>query len=421
MKLTVIGLNHQTAPLHIREKLAFPAGILPDAVRDLNGRAAAEAVILSTCNRTELYCVGDAEMIIGWLAEHRGVSVEALRPYLYVYGCSETIRHAFRVASGLDSMVLGEPQILGQMKEAVRTAEAQGSLGTWLNSLFQKTFSAAKEVRSRSGVGDNVVSMASASVRMVENTVGDISGLNVLFVGAGEMVESVAAYFSAARPRLLTIANRTLARTEALCAKLEGNLEATTLESLPQILHRYDAVIACTGSQYALITREMAESAMTERSGRRQFMLDLAVPRNIEAETAQVEGISLFTVDDMTAAVEQGREARRSAAETAEALVAQKVADFISWQQSRQRVPLICALRQEGERARRQVLENAMRQLAKGTAPEEVLERLSVQLTNKLLHSPTRALNKAEAQDKHLISALTHVYRLSDSANAHTE
>ena len=149
MKLTVIGLNHQTAPLHIREKLAFPAGILPDAVRDLNGRAAAEAVILSTCNRTELYCVGDAEMIIGWLAEHRGVSVEALRPYLYVYGCSETIRHAFRVASGLDSMVLGEPQILGQMKEAVRTAEAQGSLGTWLNSLFQKTFSAAKEVRSR--------------------------------------------------------------------------------------------------------------------------------------------------------------------------------------------------------------------------------------------------------------------------------
>ena len=421
MKLTVIGLNHQTAPLHIREKLAFPAGILPDAVRDLNGRAAAEAVILSTCNRTELYCVGDAEMVIGWLAEHRGVSVEALRPYLYVYGCSETIRHAFRVASGLDSMVLGEPQILGQMKEAVRTAEAQGSLGTWLNSLFQKTFSAAKEVRSRSGVGDNVVSMASASVRMVENTVGDISGLNVLFVGAGEMVESVAAYFSAARPRLLTIANRTLARTEALCAKLEGNLEAATLESLPQILHRYDAVIACTGSQHALITREMAESAMGKRSGRRQFMLDLAVPRNIEAETAQVEGISLFTVDDMTAAVEHGREARRSAAETAEALVAQKVADFISWQQSRQRVPLICALRQEGERARRQVLENAMRQLAKGTAPEEVLERLSVQLTNKLLHSPTRALNKAKAQDKHLISALTHVYRLSDSANTHTE
>ena len=202
MKLTVIGLNHQTAPLAIREQLAFSAAALADAVRDLSVNAAAEAVILSTCNRTELYCVGDAEMIINWLAHYQGVNAADIRPYLYTLGCSETIRHAFRVACGLDSMVLGEAQILGQMKEAVRIAREQGSISTWLNALFQRTFQAAKEVRSLSGVGDNVVSMASAAVRMAEQSVGDIGSLNVLFVGAGEMNESVATYFAAKQPRI---------------------------------------------------------------------------------------------------------------------------------------------------------------------------------------------------------------------------
>lgn len=414
MKLTVIGLNHQTAPLAIREQLAFSAAALADAVRDLSVNAAAEAVILSTCNRTELYCVGDAEMIINWLAHYQGVNTDDIRPYLYTLGCSETIRHAFRVACGLDSMVLGEAQILGQMKEAVRIAREQGSISTWLNALFQRTFQAAKEVRSLSGVGDNVVSMASAAVRMAEQSVGDISSLNVLFVGAGEMNENVATYFAAKQPRSLMIANRTLTRAVNLCSKLGNGAQACKLEALPEILHRYDIIISCTGSELPVITREMVAQAAAQRSDNQktQFMLDLAVPRDIEAEVAQLPTIALFTVDDMAERVAHGKEARAAAAAQAEAMVQAKVNEFVAWQQSRQRVPLICALRDEGERARQQVLNHAMRQLAKGTPPEEVLERLSVQLTNKLLHSPTRALNKADSHDVHVVNALAQVYHL---------
>lgn len=416
MKLTVIGLNHHTAPLAIREQLAFAAAALPEAVRDLSVNAAAEAVILSTCNRTELYCVGDAEMIINWLADYQGVNAADIRPYLYTLGCSETIRHAFRVACGLDSMVLGEAQILGQMKEAVRIAREQGSISTWLNALFQRTFQAAKEVRSLSGVGDNVVSMASAAVRMAEQSVGDISSLNVLFVGAGEMNENVATYFAAKQPRSLMIANRTLTRAVNLCSKLGNGAQACKLEALPEILHRYDIIISCTGSELPVITHDMMANATAQRIGSlkadRQFMLDLAVPRDIEAEVAQLPTIALFTVDDMAERVAHGKEARAAAAAQAEAMVQAKVNEFVAWQQSRQRVPLICALRDEGERARQQVLNHAMRQLAKGTPPEEVLERLSVQLTNKLLHSPTRALNKADSHDIHVVKALAQVYHL---------
>lgn len=416
MKLTVIGLNHQTAPLAIREQLAFAAAALPEAVRDLSVNAAAEAVILSTCNRTELYCVGDAEMIINWLADYQGVNADDIRPYLYTLGCSETIRHAFRVACGLDSMVLGEAQILGQMKEAVRIAREQGSISTWLNALFQRTFQAAKEVRSLSGVGDNVVSMASAAVRMAEQSVGDIGSLNVLFVGAGEMNESVATYFAAKQPRSLMVANRTLTRAANLCSKLGNGAQACKLEALPEILHRYDIIISCTGSELPVITHDMMAHATAQRTGSlkadRQFMLDLAVPRDIEAEVAQLPTIVLFTVDDMAERVAHGKEARAAAAAQAEAMVQAKVNEFVAWQQSRQRVPLICALRDEGERARQQVLSHAMRQLAKGTPPEEVLERLSVQLTNKLLHSPTRALNKVDSHDGHVVQALAQVYHL---------
>ena len=414
MKLTVIGLNHHTAPLAIREQLAFAAAVLPEAVRDLSVNAAAEAVILSTCNRTELYCVGEADMIINWLANYQGVNAADIRPYLYTLGCSETIRHAFRVACGLDSMVLGEAQIFGQMKEAVRIAREQGSISTWLNALFQRTFQAAKEVRSLSGVGDNVVSMASAAVRMAEQSVGDIGSLNVLFLGAGEMNENVATYFAAKQPRSLMVANRTLTRAANLCSKLGNGAQACKLEALPEILHRYDIIISCTGSELPVITREMMAHATAQRIGslKTQFMLDLAVPRDIEAEVAQLPHIALFTVDDMAERVAHGKEARAAAAAQAEAMVQAKVNEFVAWQQSRQRVPLICALRDEGERARQQVLNHAMRQLAKGTPPEEVLERLSVQLTNKLLHSPTRALNKADSHDVHVVNALAQVYHL---------
>lgn len=410
MRLTTIGLNYQTAPVAIREQLAFSAAILPDAVRDLADTAAAEALILSTCNRTELYCVGDAESIIQWWADYHRLSVADIRPYLYVYGCSDTIRHAFRVACGLDSMVLGEPQILGQMKDAVRVAEKEGSLGTWLNSLFQKTFATAKDVRHHTSVGDNTVSMASAAVKMAEQQFGDISNLNVLFIGAGEMIELMATYFAAKQPKRLTIANRTLPRAQNLCQRLNIAEDVSLLADLPHILADYDVIIASTAAQLPILGKGMVEQAMQQRQHRPVFMLDLAVPRDIEAQVAEINGVYLHTVDDISAVVQSGKELRKEAAAAAEHMVGQKVADFISWQQSRQRVPLICALRNEGERARRQVLNNAMKQLARGASPEEVLERLSVQLTNKLLHAPTRLLNKGD--DNSLVDAVSEIYSL---------
>lgn len=411
MQLTAVGLNHQTAPLSIREKLAFAAACLPEAVRNLaRSNAATEAVILSTCNRTELYCVGDSEEIIRWLADYHSLPIEEISPYLYTLGMQETVRHAFRVACGLDSMVLGEPQILGQIKDAVRVAQEQESMGKKLNALFQKTFSVAKEIRTDTAVGENSVSMASASVKLAEQIFPDIGDLNVLFIGAGEMIELVATYFAAKSPRLMTVANRTLARAQELCDKLGVNAEPCLLSDLPAILHDYDVVVSSTASQLPIVGKGMVERALKQRQSMPLFMLDLAVPRDIEAEVGDLNDAYLYTVDDMVNIVQSGKEARQKAAAAAETLVSEKVAEFVRQQQGRKSVPLIKALRDEGEKARKQVLENAMKQLAKGATAEEVLERLSVQLTNKLLHSPTQTLNKAGEEDKDLVHAVAQIY-----------
>ena len=413
MQLTAVGLNHQTAPLSIREKLAFAAACLPEAVRNLaRSNAATEAVILSTCNRTELYCVGDSEKIIRWLADYHSLPIEEISPYLYTLGMQETVRHAFRVACGLDSMVLGEPQILGQIKDAVRVAQEQESMGKKLNALFQKTFSVAKEVRTDTAVGENSVSMAAASVKLAEQIFPDIGDLNVLFIGAGEMIELVATYFAAKNPRLMTVANRTLVRAQELCDKLGVNADPCLLSDLPAILHDYDVVVSSTASQLPIVGKGMVERALKQRQSMPLFMLDLAVPRDIEAEVGDLNDAYLYTVDDMVNIVQSGKEARQKAAAAAEALVSEKVVEFVRQQQGRQSVPLIRALRDEGEKARKQVLENAMKQLAKGATAEEVLERLSIQLTNKLLHSPTQTLNKAGEGDNDLVHAVAQIYHL---------
>lgn len=413
MQLTAVGLNHQTAPLSIREKLAFAAACLPEAVRNLaRSNAATEAVILSTCNRTELYCVGDSEEIIRWLADYHSLPIEEISPYLYTLGMQETVRHAFRVACGLDSMVLGEPQILGQIKDAVRVAQEQESMGKKLNALFQKTFSVAKEVRTDTAVGENSVSMASASVKLAEQIFPDIGDLNVLFIGAGEMIELVATYFAAKSPRLMTVANRTLARAQELCDKLGVNAEPCLLSDLPAILHEYDVVVSSTASQLPIVGKGMVERALKQRQSMPLFMLDLAVPRDIEAEVGDLNDAYLYTVDDMVNIVQSGKEARQKPPPPPKRWCPRSVAEFVRQQQGRQSVPLIRALRDEGEKARKQVLENAMKQLAKGATAEEVLERLSIQLTNKLLHSPTQTLNKAGEEDKDLVHAVAQIYHL---------
>ena len=408
MQLTAVGLNHQTAPLSIREKLAFAAEHLPDAVRALaHSPAADEAVILSTCNRTELYCVGNTERIIEWLAEYHNLPVEEIRPYLYTLDNNETIRHAFRVACGLDSMVLGEPQILGQIKNAVRIAQEQESINSGLNALFQKTFAVAKEVRTDTAVGANSVSMASASVKLAEQIFPAIADLNVLFIGAGEMIELVATYFAAKNPKLITVANRTLPRAQELCDKLGLNAEPCLLSELPAILHEYDVVVSSTASQLPLVGKGMVESALKKRHSMPVFLLDLAVPRDIEDEVSRLDDVFLYTVDDLREVVDAGLEGRRLAVAEAESIIDTQVNAFMNWLVQRQSVPLIQELHARSDAVRQQEVERARKMLAKGEDPAVVLEALSRALTAKFMHGPTTLLSHHAGKDPELANMLS--------------
>jgi glutamyl-tRNA reductase len=413
MHLVAFGLNHHTAPLSVREKLAFPAEVLPNALESLVGsHAAREAAIVSTCNRTEIYCnSNNPEQALQWLSQYHGLPVEELRPYLYQLDASSAARHAFRVASGLDSMVLGETQILGQLKDAVRAAENVGTLGSLLNGLFQRTFAVAKEVRSSTAVGSSSVSMSAAAVKLAEQIFPTIGELNILFIGAGEMIELVATHFAAREPSCITIANRTLERGQKLAEQFGGN--AITLSELPDVLHRYDVVVTSTASQLPIVGKGLVERAIKARRHRPIFMLDLAVPRDIEIEVGKLNDVYLYTVDDIASIVEVGKEARQSAAEEAESIIQARVAEFNDWLKKRETVPLIRALRDEADRTRRHALEAALKQLAKGTPPEKVLESLSQQLTNKLMHPPTQALSSGNgAEHAAVVETIARLYHL---------
>ncbi len=286
MQLFALGLNHHTAPLAVREQVAFDPMRLPQALVELtHGHEVREAAILSTCNRTELYCAAEApEAAAQWLAEYHRLQPQKISPYLYTLPSRDAVRHMFRVASGLDSMVLGEPQILGQMKQAARVAENAGTLGTLLHKLFQKTFAVAKEVRSTTAIGANIVSMAAATVHLAERIFENISEQKVLFIGAGEMVELCAAHFAAQQPKRITVANRTLERGEALAARFSG--DAMRLDEIGERLAEYDVIVSCTASPLPIIGLGMAERALRARRHRPMVMVDLAVPRDIEPEIA---------------------------------------------------------------------------------------------------------------------------------------
>ncbi|TIC86107.1 glutamyl-tRNA reductase [Crenobacter intestini] len=415
MQLVAFGLNHLSAPLAIREKLAFPADTLPGALASLVGsQAAREAAIVSTCNRTEVYCASpDPAAALGWLAEFHDLPLETLKPYLYQLDTSGAARHAFRVASGLDSMVLGETQILGQIKDAVRAAEASGTLGTLLNGLFQKTFAVAKEVRSKTEIGGGSVSMSAAAVKLAEQIFPSVGELKVLCIGAGEMIELVATHFAARNPRLITIANRTAERGEALAGRLSGRTSAVPLSELPQIIADYDVIVSSTASQLPIIGKGLMERAVKARRHRPVFMLDLAVPRDIEREVGELDDVFLYTVDDIAGVVEVGREARALAAEEAEAIIQARVAEFLGWLAQRGRVPMIRALRDNAEATRQSALAAAHKQLERGADPALVLEALSKQLTNKLMHPPTQALSaRGGAHEDALADAVARLYSL---------
>ena len=396
MPLFALGLNHHTAPLAIRERVSFQPQVLNEALVDLTrSREVKEAAILSTCNRTEVYFAArQAEYAADWLAQFHALPLDDLSPFLYTLPHRDAIRHVFRVASGLDSMVLGEPQILGQVKEAVRQAEAAGTLGSHLHKLFQNTFAVAKEVRSTTAIGANIVSMAAAAVHLSERIFESIADQRVLFIGAGEMVELCVAHFAGARPRQIIIANRTEARARALAARCGA--EVASLDRIAELLPNFDVVVSCTGSPLPIVGLGMVERAIRKRRHRPMVMVDLAVPRDIEPEIGQLDDVFLYTVDDLAQIVEAGLESRQAAVVEAEAIIDSRVAGFLHWLDARDAVPTIRALRSHAEELRAAEVERAVRLLAKGEDPAKVLAILSHGLTNKFMHGPTRFLNEAE-------------------------
>ncbi len=412
MSVFALGLNHQSAPLDLRGRFALSAEQLAPALLGLRDqlkqrtRIGAEAAMLSTCNRTELYVAGGKELVqpsVEWLAEVGGVAANSLLNHAYVKEGSAAARHAFRVASGLDSMVLGEPQILGQMKQAVREADEAGTLGTTLHQLFQRSFSVAKEVRSSTEIGAHSISMAAAAVRLAGQLFEDLARIKVLFVGAGEMIELVATHFAARTPQTMAVANRTLERGEKLATHLGA--EALRLSELPQRLHEFDAVISCTASSLPLIGLGAVESALKKRRHKPMFMVDLAVPRDIEQEVAQLDDVYLYTVDDLAQLVQSAGEKRQAAVQQAEAIIETGVQSFVHWLGQRHTVPLIQALHAQADDWRSTELQRARKLLARGEAVDVVLEALSKGLTQKMLHGALAELHAADAEQR---AALAH-------------
>jgi glutamyl-tRNA reductase len=414
MQLFAFGVNHNTAPLAVREQVTFHAANLEEALRDLvNREPVREAAIISTCNRTEVYCsTPEPDRAIDWLARFHHLESQSLEPFLYTLPRERAVAHAFRVASGLDSMVLGEPQILGQMKDAVKSAEHAGTLGTVLHKLFQSTFSVAKEVRTQTEIGTNSVSMAAAAVKVAERIYPSILEQKVLFIGAGEMIELCATHFAARQPRQMTFANRTLERGEELATRFQG--QAITLNDLHEQLALHDIVVTCTASQLPILGKGMIERAIKARRHRPMLMIDLAVPRDVEAEVAELDDVFLYSVDDLGKIVQEGLDTRQAAVAQAEAIINASVHDFMHWLETRELVPTIRALRDHAERMRRHEFDRALKLLSKGEDPQTVLEQLSHALTNKFLHAPTHALNAAEAREREtLVAALARLYQVN--------
>src|SRR5258708_4172852 len=425
MQLLTIGINHHTAPVALRERVAFPLEQIKPALDTFKNiwlgrtaRTAPEVAILSTCNRTELYCATDdqaaREAAIQWFSKYHNLPVDELAPHVYALPQSEAVRHAFRVASGLDSMVLGDTQIVAHMKDAVRTASEAGALGTYLNQLFQRPFAVAKEVRSTTEIGAQSVSMAAAAVRLAQRIFENISGQRVLFIGAGEMIALCATHFAAQKPRELVLANRTAERGEKLADRFNG--PSIPLSAQPAHMHEFDIIVSCTASTLPIIGLGAVERAVKARRHRPIFMVDLAVPRDIEPEVGKLQDVFLYTVDDLGAIVREGSASRQAAVAQAEAIIDTRVQNFMQWLDARSIVPVIRHMHTQADALRRAEVERARKMLARGDDPAVVLEALSQSLTNKLIHGPTHALNRANGDNRAtLIELMSGFYKHSGS------
>lgn len=380
------------------------------ALRTLRREAGvAEVVILSTCNRTEVYWAGSAggAELAQWLEGHHGNKLD-LASSLYLLQDSRAVEHAFNVAAGLDSMVLGEAQILGQLKDAYRVAQETGSTGPSLNKLFQAAFSAAKRVRSETRIGANAVSLASATVSLARRVYSDLSARTALMIGAGEMNALAARYFMSAGVKHMVIANRTLSRAQVLAAEL--NAYAVGLADLDKELAEADIVISCTASPVPLITKRATEAAIRARRRRPIFMVDLAVPRDIDPAVGDLEDVYLFSIDDLQQLVDENRQQREVAAGDARLLVQEEVARFLRESRAHDAGPAIRVLREHADEIRLQTVDAARRMLAAGKSADEIIDYLANTLTNRLLHAPTHALRQAsELADTALAETLTRL------------
>jgi glutamyl-tRNA reductase len=400
MALHVLGINHHSAPLEVREKLAFPAELQADALADLAGKpGVVEAVLVSTCNRTEVYCSAEGEgQVRQWLVEHAARNGLSLESHLYSHHDEAAVRHAFRVACGLDSMVIGEPQILGQVKQSVRTAEGAGTLGSTLNRLFQQTFAVAKQVRTETALGAQSISMAAAALKLAQNLFGDLSRTHMMLVGVGEMVELAATYFVAQRPRSIVVANRTLARGESFAERFDA--KAISLAELPSRLHEFDIVVTGTASTLPILGKGLIERAIKARKRRPMFIIDFAVPRDVEPDVKSLPDVFLYTIDELGRIAQEGVESRREATVEAEAIVAREVETFRAALAARSAVPAIVELRRRADSYREAELAKARARIARGEDPSAVLEALATGLANKFLHHPMQALSRAPAEER---------------------
>ncbi len=403
MAVWTLGLNHRTAPIDLRERFALASDQLLLSLQGLRSTLTShkEVAILSTCNRTEIYCAGEQvqwQQTLGWLADVGKAQVDTLQSHIYRLEGGASARHAFRVASGLDSMVLGESQILGQFKDAVRLAADSGALGSTLNQLFQRSFAVAKEVRTVTEIGAHSISMAAASVRLASRIFEDIQDTHVLFVGAGEMIELCVAHFAAKSPRSITIANRSAQRADMLAHAHGGR--SIALADLPTRLQEFDIVISCTASTLPLIGLGAVQSALRARKNRPMFMVDLAVPRDIEPEVKKLSGVYLYTVDDLTQVIQSGQNQRQEAVAEAEVIIDQGVQKFMAWLAQRNHVPLIQELNLQADTWRQTELSRARKRIDKGQSVDSVLEALSMGLMKKMLNGPLRELNHPDAAQR---------------------
>ena len=402
MPLITVGVNHKTAPVAIREKVAFAPESMFDALSSLlSQQHADEAIIVSTCNRTELYCFTsvntEVDQLIEWLGNYHSISTQELKPYCYAYHEDESIRHVMRVASGLDSLVLGEPQILGQVKSAYAVAHEGQYLGPMLQALFQRTFSIAKKVRTDTAIGENPVSIAFAAVSLAQRIFADVKTSTALLIGAGQTIELVSRHLKENGVKRIIVANRTLERAQILATEIGA--EAILLSEISDYLPQADLVISSTASQLPIIGKGLVEKSIAKRRHKPILLIDIAVPRDIEPEVEEVKDVYLYTIDDLHSVIEENVKARQDAAQAAEQIISDGVVEFRRSLESRKVSDIIVSYRQNAESIKTAEYEKALKQLESGQSPDAILQSMAQSLMNKLIHSPTLYLREAGANE----------------------